>query len=84
MLSRMDIDPCRVPMGDDQVAGPSGLGAWLGLSGTTNLFARTRHDLPSSKWIDTEWTQKAASAGGRTEKNSQTGIARAALREELG
>src|SRR5262245_6093665 len=62
MLSGMNIDPRRVPVRNSQI----GLLAWLGLTGTTNLFARTRHDLSPLKWIDREWVPKAASAGRRT------------------
>src|SRR5262249_26031282 len=59
VLGCMDVDPRCMPMCDDQIGGLSALGApgdtthWLarvglaGRSDTTNLFARSRHDLSS-------------------------------------
>src|SRR5262249_21838705 len=78
MFGRMDVDPRRMLMRDDQIAlgglgGPTPLLACVGLTGTMNLFARTRHDLSSSNWTDRGVTRKAASAGGRTENRLPNG-----------
>jgi hypothetical protein len=75
MLPAMHVDSRRMPMRDDQIAlgGRTPLLACAGLSDTTNLFVRTRHDVPSFQVLDTGVTQEAASAGGRTENRLPNG-----------